>query len=226
MTELKDALVVERELRSHLLAMPRDERAKAFVQIYDDEIADRTEQINVGDAGERPAPADDGRQLRPRATGSIGAPAIEKTMRDGHLRPAERIRLFARHSQELRRASGPVGAREDLFEAWLRSSRWATAEGPVRGLFPSALATNCHMFTRWASQGFNVFTPTAALAAKLMLTDVPDGAKATFPFAAFAISIPDGIVPFFVPDGDGSRQQWADTLWVHTFAHAASTSAG
>ena len=72
-----------------------------------------------------------------------------------------------------------------------------------------------HMAALWASFGFNVFDISEDLSAALLLTEPtkPPAVGFSQPFPAFAVQLPPGTIPMFMPN----EQFWADTLWIYRF---------
>lgn len=125
--------------------------------------------------------------------------------------PAEHLRAWATRGRGLIER---YGAPEESMSSYLeRAAAFLPAEWKSVG---DIALRNLHLIARWAWFGFNEISLSRDLSVGLVLTEAPEDLEVLrLPFPAFVISVPEGVVPFFVPDGDTSRQQWADTIWVH-----------
>lgn len=137
------------------------------------------------------------------------------------VRPAEHRRAFAATGLGVVRCGRPdIGL--DPFADAVRMARLLPEGDDLSRLnldddMIRAAIGGLHQMARWAFFGFNVFSPSVALAAKLVLTDVPDDvAPPPLPYDTFVIALPDGVIPFFVGgDPASTRKEWADSIWVH-----------
>lgn len=137
------------------------------------------------------------------------------------MRPAEHRRAFAAAGLDAVRRCGRPDIGLDPFADVVHRSGLLPEGDDRRHLelddhFMRVAVGGLHLMARWAFFGFNVFSPSAALAAKLVLTDVPDdAAPPPLPYDTFVIALPDGVISFFVGDPATTRKEWADSIWVH-----------
>jgi hypothetical protein len=138
--------------------------------------------------------------------------------------PSERLRTMIKHGRRVLSAVACTSGHVD-FATFCTTVAASLGYGEQRDklaiqsggreLFEIAMR-KLYSCARWAACGCNQFSLTPNLAAALMLTEVPEvePGELQFPYPCFAISIPSGVVPFFVGKEGESRQEWADTLWV------------
>lgn len=137
-----------------------------------------------------------------------------------HVGPADLRRAFAKAGQDAVRRCGRPDVGLDRFTSAVRAADLLAESAYKERLELDEETMHAahgvlHRMARWALFGFNVFSPSAALAAKLVLTDVPDDAAPPLPYDTFVIALPDGAIPFFAGDPDATRKEWADSIWVH-----------
>ena len=146
--------------------------------------------------------------------------ALVRSVEDhtGEIRPAEILRKGATVAQRAI-ALMPAGAAFPTYAEFKEKFPWRQLYGnDVEERIWLDFAPTLLILMRWASTGFNVFTLSHGLAAGLLLTDPGERIDVRVPYPVFAVSMPSGVVPYFVADSAGG-QQWADTIWVfHTLS--------
>lgn len=113
--------------------------------------------------------------------------------------------MARRAVEDARECAGVVSADEFFQQLWPRRQ----AIGKSHGDF-SRRASHTWTEVQWARSGLNTFDLTEALACQLLLTDPPSTGLEDlhFPFTAFAIEIPSGILRV------GECEDWAEYLLV------------
>lgn len=137
--------------------------------------------------------------------------------------PSERLRFMIASGHQMQQMVKQVGAPADLtyetFETHL-SKQYATAIDNTklggREGFGFTFVRRMWSAYKWVNAGSNQFQVTNDLAAALVLTDVPEATSSEMklPYETLAFSIPQGTIPFAVPDEDVKYTEWADTLWI------------
>lgn len=147
------------------------------------------------------------------------------------LSPSERLRVAAKMGQRL---AGEINIRAvDDFVTFLKVTGESvqTNGGKLAGVLVSLFADKreswevgqeaLHRAAMWARAGFNELQLSDGLTTALLLTDVPrvDPDELRLPFDCFAVRLPQGLIPFFVPDAGTSRQEWCELLWVARYSN-------
>lgn len=146
--------------------------------------------------------------------------------------PAERLRhLLGVGRRAWQHIPSPRISDKDVtayVEQWIGSTLDDVEDetGAPRDMQLRDRATRVWSALRWAGCGGNQFVITPDLAASLALTEVPEIApdEAPLPYEVFVLSLPPGVVPFFLPGENGEvRQEWADTIKIETSSRSDKT---
>lgn len=139
-------------------------------------------------------------------------------------RPAERIRVAAKLGEKISKEVSIDSVFE--YSTFVDALKPLIKKGSIAGAPVSKMENEdffnwfvevTHKSALWARAGMNEIQISEGLATALLLTEVPelDQGELHLPFNAFVMRLPQGLIPFFVPDSD--EQQWAQLAWVFRY---------